>query len=305
MRSRSSIGVVVLMVVLAGCGWFPGGTPPTDHPVTVPSAGCAAATPRAPGTVTMNITSDGVARTYLRRIPTNYDAAKPIPVLFAIHGYAEGAQVHVAMSEWGPRADANTFVVIYPQGLGDPPRWDTQLGSPDLAFFGQLLDQVERDLCIDQRRVFAAGLSMGAFMSSSIACQFSERVAAVGLVAGIRNPAGCAPTRPVPAVAFHGTTDPIVSFAPIPGILDAWADRNHCFDPPSEVPIATDVNLVRYYCPVGSEVGMYRVEGGGHAWPGSAFSRQIESVVGYTTFSIHASDIIWTFFTHHPLPLAS
>ena len=77
------------------------------------------------------------------------------------------------MSEAGPRADAVGFVVIYPQGVGDPVGWNTTLGSADLAYIGHVLDRVEDDLCVDRRRVFAAGLSMGAFMSSSIACQYA------------------------------------------------------------------------------------------------------------------------------------
>jgi polyhydroxybutyrate depolymerase len=297
------IGGFALVATLAGCAYFPGGINPASSPQKVASAGCAPGVPRAPGIANMNITSDGVARTYLRRIPAGYDAANPIPVLFDFHGFSEGAQIHVRMSEFETRADTHKFVVIYPQGLGDPVRWDTALGSPDLAYFSNLLDRIEGDLCVDRRRVFVAGLSMGAFMSSSIACQFSERVAAVGLVAGIRNPAGCAPSRAVPAVAFHGTADTWVPFSPIPENVAAWADRNHCRPNPSEVSIAADVNLVRYLCRRGSEVGLYRVEDGGHAWPGSEFSRAIEPFVGFTTFSIHASDIMWDFFIRHPLPV--
>jgi polyhydroxybutyrate depolymerase len=63
--------------------------------------------------------------------------------------------------------------------------------------------------------------------------------------------------------------------------------------------------LLRYLCPRGAELGFYRIDNGGHAWPGSEFSRQIESVVGFTTFSIHASDVMWDFFASHPLPVGS
>jgi polyhydroxybutyrate depolymerase len=302
MRSRWSVSVVLLAVVLAGCSWFPGGRPTTEPRNPDPSGGCTTGTPRAAGTETVQTTSGGVARTYLRHVPAGYNPKVPLPVVFSFHGLGEGSSVHVVMSEWEPRADAQRFIVISPQGLGETPRWETALGSADLTFFGNLLDEVEREMCVDRRRVFAEGLSMGAFMSSSIACQFSGRVAAVGLVAGIRNPAGCAPSRPVPVVTFHGTADTFVGYAPIPGIVGAWATRNNCNKNASVEQVAPDVALTRYLCPTGSEVGFYRVDGGGHAWPGSALSRQIESVVGYTTFSIHATDIMWDFFSRHPLP---
>jgi polyhydroxybutyrate depolymerase len=290
-------------VVLTGCRWFPGGRPFASHTPPVRSAGCAAATPRAPGLETVATTSDGVARTYLRRVPAGYDPRSPVPVVVDIHGYAEGAAIHVAMSEMGPIADANRFIVVYPQALRSPPAWDTRIGGPDLAYVGQVMDEIERDVCVDRRRVFVQGLSMGAFMTSAIACRFADRVAAVGLVAGIRDPQGCAPSLSVPAVAFHGTEDPLVPFAPIPGYVAAWAGRNRCVtDHPIESRVAADVALIRYLCPAGSEVGLYRVDGGGHAWPGSEFSRQIEAVVGFTTFSIDASQIMWDFFRHHPLP---
>jgi polyhydroxybutyrate depolymerase len=302
MRSRPVIGVVLLVVSAAGCSWFPGGYSPTGPRAAVASAGCAAGTARAPGTETVTTTSSGVTRTYLRRIPTGYDAKNPIPVIFDFHGYAEGAQVQTFMSEWGPRADAEHFVVIYAQGLGATPRWETALGSTDLTFFSNLLDEVEAGVCVDQRRVFATGLSMGGFMTSSIACQFADRVAAVGIVAGIRNPTGCAPSRAVPLVTFHGTLDTFVSYAPVPATVAVWAKRNQCVPKALEDPIASDVVLTRYLCPTGAEVGFYRINGGGHAWPGSEFSKQIASVVGFTTFSINASDIMWDFFMRHPLP---
>ena len=303
MRSRMIIAVVVLTASLAGCAWFPGGTDPSVDPAKAPSGGCATATPRAPRhRDDEHHVGRGGAHLLCGGSPPGTTPRTRRRWCSRSTAGGEGAQVHTSMSEWAPRADANGFVVIYPQGLGSPVGWNTTLGSADLAYIGHVLDQVEDDLCLDRRRVFAAGLSMGAFMSSSIACQFADRFAAVALVAGIRNPTGCAPSRAVPAVTFHGTADTWVSFAPTPGITAAWAARNKCSPTPSEVPVASDVNLVRYFCPLGAEVGLYRVEGGGHAWPGSEFSRAIEPVVGFTTFSIHASDIIWDFFTHHPMP---
>ncbi len=64
---------------------------------------------------------------------------------------------------------------------------------------------------------------------------------------------------------------------------------------------ASDVTELTYTCPPGADVELYRVQGGGHSWPGSAFSKLIESVVGPTTDSISANEVMWAFFQAHPL----
>jgi polyhydroxybutyrate depolymerase len=171
-------------------------------------------------------------------------------------------------------------------------------------------------------------------MASAVACAYADRVAAVGPVAGIRDVKGCDPARRVPVLTIHGTADTFVSFdggfgpgaadlpAPdgsgrklgddgiagttttgpsIPEITSTWAKRNGCAREPTRRAVADDVTLVDYRCPARADVEMYRVEGGGHTWPGSEFSRQIEEITGPTTFSISANEVLWDFFQRHPL----
>ena len=160
------------------------------------------------------------------------------------------------------------------------------------------------------------------------------RVAAVAPVAGIQDPAGCRPARPVPVVTFHGTADPFVAYtgglgpkaaslpAPdgsnrslgqeagstlatsgpsIPEMTAAWARTQPLRRHSPSTRVASDVTLIRYRCPDQADVELYRVTGGGHAWPGSVLSRTIAAAVGRTTFSISADQIIWRFFEAHPL----
>ena len=54
-------------------------------------------------------------------------------------------------------------------------------------------------------------------------------------------------------------------------------------------------------CRGGADVQLYRITDGGHTWPGSAFSQNIESIVGRTTMTIDANEIMWAFFQQHPL----
>ena len=297
------------------------------------SAGCKAA-PVAPGEQQVETTSGGAARSYLRRVPPSYDGTKPVPVVIDLHGYLEGARVHATNSMLGPFGDQHGFVTITPQGSGDVvPGWEVEFDSPDVRFIGDLLDEVARTLCVDDRRVYVAGFSNGAFLASTIACVYADRIAAIAPVAGLLDPARCKPARPVPIVAFQGTGDEFVAFtgglgprgqaasandgtgrllgetsggkavarsAPTEKVAAAWAKRNKCTVKPKETRVAPDVTAVRYRCPKHADVDLYRIEGGGHTWPGSEFSRAIESAVGPTTFSINADELMWSFFQAHP-----
>ena len=87
----------------------------------------------------------------------------------------------------------------------------------------------------------------------------------------------------------------------VPAVVKSWAKRNDCARHPTRTAIGADVTQVRYRCPKRATVELYRVEGGGHAWPGSEFSKAIAQVVGVTTDTIVADEIIWEFFRSHPL----
>lgn len=84
-------------------------------------------------------------------------------------------------------------------------------------------------------------------------------------------------------------------------ITASWAKRNGCKTAPNEEKVASDVTLITFACPKGAEAELYRVDGGGHAWPGSEFSKQVASVIGPTTSSISANELMWKFFEDHPL----
>lgn len=308
-----------------------------------PSEGCGAAEPVAAGEERVTTTSGGTERWYLRHVPEVHDGATPVPLVVDLHGYSEGAEVHVQMSGLTALGESEGFVTLTPHGEGEVPRWDTTLGGDDLTFVGDLLDEAEADLCVDTNRVYVTGLSNGAFMTSAVACQYADRVAAVAPVAGVRDIDGCDPARPVPVVAFHGTDDRFVAFdgglgeaaadlpAPdgsgrtlgdlqaageegqvtgadpepggpsVPEITAAWAERNGC-DPETETEqAADDVTREWHGCPTGAEVELYRIEDGGHTWPGSEFSASLGDVVGTTTMSISANEVMWDFFLDHPL----
>jgi polyhydroxybutyrate depolymerase len=263
-----------------------------------------------------------------------HDGNTPMPLVIDLHGYSEGAEIHELMSAIGPFGDEAGFVTVTPQGDGVVPRWDTTPGSPDVEFIVDVLDHVGDTLCIDTARVFVTGLSNGAFMTSTLGCELADRIAAIAPVAGIRDIDPCATSRPMPVIAFHGTEDEFVAYdggfgpaianlpAPdgsgrtlgelgvmespaaqgpsIPAIVATWANRNGCAAA-HESTVADDVTLIEHDCPAGAETLLYRIEGGGHTWPGSQLTGQIADRLGMTTYSISANELMWEFFAAHPL----
>ncbi len=337
---RSVRAFIVVAIVIAAVGVAPlagaSGVPAKVRAKT--SSGCGSTPAVAPGETQQTVVSAGVTYSYFQHVPPTYDGTTPLPVVVDFHGYSEGAAIHRAQTGLEGYGDTHGFITLTPQAPGAVQNWTVDVGSADDVFVGKLLDQVESALCVDTNRVYATGFSYGAFMISAVACTYADRIAAIAPAAGIRNPKGCKPTRPVPIVAIHGTEDPFIAYqggygpnvaslpnpdgsgksigetatpeqlaaaskgTVIPVITAAWANRNGCSKPPKRTRVADDVTLIRYPCPKDATVELYRVTGGGHSWPGSQFSKSIEPIVGKTTFSISANDIIWKFFQQHPLP---
>jgi len=296
------------------------------------SAGCDTETPLLPGETTQALSAAGLDGTFIQHLPPAYDGATALPVVIGLHGWSQPAGLLLAQADLAAAADHNRFVAIAPDITRPVPLWDTALDGADVKWLTSLLDTLEASLCVDTSRVFVTGMSNGAMMTSTVACVLSDRVAAVAAVAGVRNPEGCAPSRPIPVLAFHGTADNYLAYdggygpnvanlpspdgtgtlgdaviaggqdaLPVPDRMRAWADRNGCDAEPSDAPVAADVIVSEWAtCDAGATL-LYTVEGGGHSWPGSVFDTGITDIVGPTTASISATGIMWRFFREHPL----
>jgi polyhydroxybutyrate depolymerase len=283
------------------------------------------------------MTIGGAERFYLLTTPAKHDGKTPIPLVVDFHGLLEGAEIHTKMSNFGELAKTEGFAVAFPHGSGQPERWDVNPDvskNLDLQIIDAMLDQLGNDLCIATSRVYATGLSYGAIMTSFLTCARSNRFAAVAPVAGLMVPTPCEQTHKMPIVTFHGTADPILTFnggtgpglSSILGAKDdpakattttappdlngpgypehaaTWAQRNGCKPNPADTKVSDDVIHRVYDCPASSPVEFFIVLGGGHAWPGSEFSKNAEKILGTTTFDIDATKEAWRFFQRFQLP---
>jgi polyhydroxybutyrate depolymerase len=267
-----------------------------------------------------------VARTFLLTTPPPHPT--PAPLVVDFHGYSEGATTEALATQFSPLAQKDGFLVVFPNGTGTPIAWNTSIkaSNPDLHFVTAMLNHVEATECVDEARVYATGLSQGAFMTSTMACVMSSRFAAVAPVSGVQLPKGCHPSRPVPILAFHGTSDPILHFngglgrqvleddvtvnpkplpklAPArlngpgyPATVKAWAAKDGCGTTATNHRLSAQVIHRAYPCPAGVAVEFDIILGGGHTWPGSAFDNEIRRFVGNTTMELNATTTIWSFF---------
>lgn len=266
--------------------------------------------------------SSGEKRSYLLYVPESYDSASPTPLVIAIHGFAEWPAHEALISHWNEVAEENGFIVVYPSGTRFPKRWRAS-GTPvddgdaliDVRFISDLIDHLQNQYNIDPARIYANGLSNGGGMSYLLACTLSDRLAAVGSVAGayLYPLEDCTPSRPVPLIVFHGTLDPIVPYGGgpsrsfdvpfpfIPAWVKGYAAVNHCDPAPEIFPSSgNDISGMRYTgCKQDADVIFYSIASGGHSWPGGD---PIPAwIVGKTSQSIDATRLMWEFFQAHPL----
>lgn len=349
---KRGLAMVAAMVVLAvGCASDDGGDGGAADPsadgaagdvttdagaedtAPVPSAGCGTSDADPGVEVERTLEIRGAERRYLLTTPSAHDGETPLPVVLDFHGLMEGAEIHATMSGWSAVAEEEGVVAVFPHGTGEPVRWNTDVSDPDanddLAYTDAVLAELGEQLCIDERRVYATGLSNGAMFTSALVCARADVIAAAAPVAGLTDLDGCDPARPVPVLTYHGTADPILLFnggvdlSAIPGsgggptttappadldgegypaAVAAFAERNGCDPEPTDSDLTDEVIRRVYDCPEGADVEFLVIEGGGHSWPSSEFSRSIEAIIGPTTFDVDATRDSWTFLERFRLP---
>lgn len=264
---------------------------------------------------------NGLNRAYTIYVPANYNVSVAHPLVFNLHGYGSNGTQQASISKMNAIADTAGFIVVYPEGTLDASsktHWNAMYGTgvDDVGFINALIDTVANNYHIDLRRVYSTGLSNGAIMSNTLACQLNHRFAAIAGVAGTMSVAqknACSPAYPIPVMTIHGTADIVVPYAGNLVLLgvDAWVNHwrghNGLNNTYTTIPFA-NTNLVdgstaeylKYETGSAYPVHLIRVNNGGHSWPGSGVV-----ISGSTNMDFDASDEIWKFFRPYALITSS
>jgi len=265
------------------------------------------------------IQSDQKERRYLLYIPASYNGNTPVPLVLNFHGTGGNPSWQLAYSDFKKLAEEEGFITVSPSGqylnLGRN-SWNTVNdpdGVDDVQLVRDIIDDLKKRLAIDPKRIFATGMSGGARMTSRLACEFDDTLAAVAPVAGIQYPADCRAARAVPIITFHGEEDLVNTYVHssrspaywttgVEASLSGWVQRNGCAQNPEIEQISEEVSKLAWEnCRDDTEIVFYRIKDGGHTWPGSS-TILTQPWAGKTNEDIVASRLIWQFFEAHPLP---
>ncbi|KAA1418742.1 hypothetical protein F0U44_09625 [Nocardioides humilatus] len=254
---------IVLLLLLSACSDSeePTGriTPSIGLPSRPSDAGAEVALP------------DGTELRYVLHLPRQFKKDRPLPLVLVFHGSPGTPESMMEDTRFNDLADREGFLVVYP---------DNYSGPHEIPV---LLDHLtERNLPIDQRRIYAAGFSRGATAVYDLARHQSGRIAAFAPVSGVSD-SGFDLRRVPSLIAVQGTADDLApGFAPLNREWDraAGCDERRDFGVrlggrPAHLTIAR--------CADGTEHRVYSVEGMGHVWPRPA------------------TRLVWDFFAAHPL----
>ncbi|KAG8463174.1 hypothetical protein KFE25_011171 [Diacronema lutheri] len=271
--------------------------------------------PRDPGLYDGEIFVAGQRRTYVLYVPKTYDGHTPMPLIINCPNTHVSALEELHQSGLVDDGRGDHYIVVTLNAINkafnvlEDARASPR-GPDDVLFARTLYRYLASRLCVDPARVFATGISRGGRFASRLASEMSDIIAAIGVVSGLRFPQPNNASRPVPVIAFHGTADPINPYEDggpdywQTGVEDAvagWARFNGCRRT-AEHRIATSiVKLLHYDCNDNADVVLYKIEGGGHTWPGSTFyyNNQGRLRLGPATLEISASDMMWSFWDRH------
>jgi polyhydroxybutyrate depolymerase len=296
----------LLPTLLSGLTGAPAPPPaPAVPPAPAPAGDPCGAAPVA-GNSSISLASASLPRTAQLHLPPRIRAGRAVPLVVAFHGAGSNGPQFAIDSGLSEEGDQFGFAVLYPSALGH--QWAiTAAKQRDVRFVSDLLDRVEAIACIDRRRVYATGVSIGAGMAARVGCELSERTAGLVLVSGgYRALPACHPDRPVSILEIHGTADSTVPYSGQgPGNLGAvlpymagWAARDQCAPRPTKRTVAVHTVLYRWSgCASGALVEHLRIYGSGHGLPNAA---GLEISSGHRT-TISGVKNIWHFLASRTL----
>jgi poly(3-hydroxybutyrate) depolymerase len=254
---------------------------PTDAGTLAASPGCGKTPTLTSGTHT--IQSGGQNRSFILRLPDNYNSNTQYRLIFGYHwrgGTANdvdsGGTDGFNWSYYGLRRLANNSAIfVAPQGNGNG--WSNP-GGQDVTFTDNMITRIENDLCVDTAQRFALGFSWGGGMSYALACARASVFRAVAVYSGAQISGCSGGTQPIAYMGIHGISDNVLNISQGRSLRDTFVRNNGCTAQSPREPAAgsrTHITTTYSGCRSGYPVvwaafdgghGPGPIDGGGEGW---------------------------------------
>jgi polyhydroxybutyrate depolymerase len=254
--------VLALVALTAACSTGAPAAPAITLPPENPAPGDHA---------TAFLDSGGTARHYLVHAPPSYTSGMTYPLVLVFHGNPGSADEMPSMTKMNEVADANDFLVVYPDQVFDT------------TTVAELLDHLGPKWNADPKRIHVAGFSRGGSLVYALAEKMPERFGSVAPVAASGG-SGLPLSTPLSLITFQGGKD---------RLSETWSFTNEKWDTAAGcsgktlTTIAMENGPTYVYtstCKDGNEHIVYGIPDLSHRWPAEG------------------SELIWEFFARHPLP---
>jgi len=170
------------------------------------------------------------------QLPDDYTGKTPLPLLIMLHGYGNDQASYETDYGMQGRINTDKFIQMTPPGRMDRDgnrywqAWGSQCGycgdsdvnpypcakicgDDDVSYFRSVIYAATRNFNVDTKRIYINGHSDGAAMAYRLACDASDLITAVMVLAGSppednwKPGYACRPSQPVSVLHIHGTED--------------------------------------------------------------------------------------------------
>lgn len=265
------------------------------------------------------LTFQGIQRNYNIYFPKNYDSNKTYPLVLAFHGGGGNPEQFERTSGLDKMADNYGYILVYPAGTGVLKNklltWNPEMhiqtyssknNINDAGFVKKLVEILEQNYKINNKRIYIVGHSNGAMMVQCLASKYPDLFAAAVSVSGTIggqtdensyektiNP----PSSFIPFMEIHGMKDTNVNYyggktyggfarqkdridISVARTIQFWTEANKCSSNPIITETAAYTKTDYNQCGNNSEVVLYSLKNGTHQFADIAGKLNLINVVG-------------------------
>ncbi len=276
-------------------------------------------------TLTETILVDNQLRESLVYLPCNFNSEDDYkrPLVIVLHGARLTGKIAKAVTKFDELACKKNFLVAYPDALNK--QWNDGRGygfTPsyfvnDDKFILRLAKILQEKYNTNPKKVYLVGYSSGGMLAQKIAMQSAEKIAGIGIVAAtmptMQYNLQLKPNQPMPVVMINGTHDhafpwrggntsilgvKVGSVIPVKTMLQYWLSANGGIK--EEQPLdneimneGEEIEVKNYITNKNTQVTLFKINGGGHTWPGGSVPFTYIPFLGKQVKSLNAAEVIW------------